>query len=78
MIFLVTFVSDFCNMNDIINIIITDDQQLFRRGLKLILESEGFRVLAEASNGIELLRILEGSKKKADVILLDIELLGKG
>jgi DNA-binding NarL/FixJ family response regulator len=56
-----------------IRLIITDDHNLFRNGLKLLFSGQpDISVVAEASNGIELLSILE--KQTADVILIDIEM----
>jgi DNA-binding NarL/FixJ family response regulator len=34
-----------------LEILITDDHMLFRQGLRSLLESEGFRVIAEAADG---------------------------
>jgi DNA-binding NarL/FixJ family response regulator len=56
-----------------IRIALADDHQLFRNGLKILLESfEEFTVVAEASNGAELLNTLENSP--ADIILMDISM----
>lgn len=56
-----------------IRIALADDHQLFRNGLKILLESfEEFAVVAEASNGAELLRVLEHTP--ADVVLMDISM----
>lgn len=56
-----------------INIIIADDHQLFRNGIKALIKSdENFRIVGEASDAQELLDLLP--KKKADVLLLDISL----
>lgn len=55
------------------NIIIVDDHTLFRNGLRTLLDAiTGFHVVAEASDGIELLDLLP--TVQADVILLDIEM----
>lgn len=54
-------------------IIITDDHEMFREAIKTLLEIEQIAVvLAIASNGKELLEILE--KQKPDIILLDIDM----
>jgi len=54
-------------------IIIVDDHRLFRSGLKYLLESTGkFKVLAEASNGFELMNLLENIKPL--LIILDINM----
>jgi DNA-binding NarL/FixJ family response regulator len=58
---------------DKIRIIITDDHQLFRNGLKILLNAfQEFEVIAEASNGEEFLRILKNTP--ADVVLMDINM----
>ena len=58
-----------------INIIIADDQQLFRKGFAMVLETiDNVRVMAEAGNGEELLKILE--EKTPDIVFLDIDMPG--
>lgn len=54
-------------------IIIADDHQLFREGLKLLIEMEGLgKVVAEAENGQALLELLE--KHSPDLIIMDVEM----
>ncbi len=54
-------------------IIIADDHQLFRNGLKILINSfPDLEVAGEASNGEEFLRILENTK--ADIALMDINM----
>src|SRR5512138_310229 len=56
-----------------IRIILADDHQLFRNGLKMLLEaSPEFEIAGEASNGEEFLRILRNCV--ADVVLMDINM----
>ena len=56
-----------------IRIIIADDHQLFRNGLKLLLNSfTEFEVAGEASNGEEFLRLLKTTP--ADIALMDINM----
>jgi len=56
-----------------IRIIIADDHQLFRNGLKILLNAfPEFEVTAEASNGVEFLRILQDTK--AEIVLMDINM----
>jgi DNA-binding NarL/FixJ family response regulator len=56
-----------------IRIIIIDDHQLFRNGLKILLNAfPEFEVTGEASNGEEFLRILKNTK--ADIALMDINM----
>lgn len=58
---------------DKIGIIIADDHQLFRNGLKILLDSfPDFEVIGEASNGEEFLKLLKSVK--ADVALMDINM----
>lgn len=54
-------------------IIITDDHKIFREGLKSLIVKEGIAdVIAEASNGSELLKLLP--QHQPDLILMDIEM----
>jgi DNA-binding NarL/FixJ family response regulator len=54
-------------------IIIVDDHRLFRSGLKYILEAtEKYEVLAEASDGFELLELLEHTKPQ--LVIMDISM----
>jgi len=56
-----------------VRIIIADDHQLFRNGLRLLLSAfPGFEVVEEASDGVELLSKLDGCK--ADIVLMDINM----
>ena len=58
---------------DIIGTIIVDDHVIYRKGLRTVLNEIPFvKVIAEASNGKELLRILKTNT--ADVILMDINM----
>ena len=60
-------------MMEKIRIIIADDHQLFRNGLKILLNAfPEFEVTGEASNGVEFLKILKNTK--ADVALMDINM----
>ena len=54
-------------------IVIADDHALFRNGLKMLIgQNEKYEVAAEASNGKELIGVLE--QTEADLILLDISM----
>jgi DNA-binding NarL/FixJ family response regulator len=56
-----------------IRIIIADDHQLFRNGLKILLNAfPEFEVAGEASNGNEFLKILKNTP--ADIALMDINM----
>lgn len=55
------------------NVLIVEDQSIVRQGLKLMIESDPeFQVVAEASNGLEAIKILE--KHVVDVVLMDIRM----
>ncbi|MEM6800175.1 MAG: response regulator transcription factor [Bacteroidota bacterium] len=56
-----------------IKLILADDHQMFREGIKSLLISEGdIQVVGEASDGEELL--VEINSLEADIVLLDIEM----
>lgn len=56
-----------------IHLIIADDHQLFRRGLRQLCEvNGGFEVLAEAGNGVEALQAVR--QHRPNVALLDIRM----
>lgn len=56
-----------------IQVLIVDDHLVVREGLKLILETnQRYEVVAEASNGVEAVRLAEAHKP--DIILLDLNM----
>ena len=56
-----------------IKIILTDDHQLFRNGLRILLDVfPEFEVVGEASNGEEFLQLIKNCE--ADVVLMDINM----
>ncbi|MDX8340913.1 response regulator transcription factor [Draconibacterium sp. IB214405] len=58
-----------------IDIVVTDDHMLFRKGMAALLEDfEMVENIYEAGNGVQLLRLLEGLDKHPDLILLDINM----
>jgi two-component system response regulator NreC len=57
-------------MREKIRVIIADDHDIYRDGLKLLLNSDEIEVVGEASNGIQLLD--EARKYKPDVVLTDL------
>jgi len=60
-------------MNDTIKLIIVDDHEIFRNGLKMILgRLKHIDIVGEASNGQEFLSLIKFTK--CDVVLMDIEM----
>ena len=60
-------------VDKVTRVIIADDHQLFRNGLKLLLDSfPEFRVAGEAANGNDLLDLL--LETEAELILMDINM----
>jgi DNA-binding NarL/FixJ family response regulator len=53
-------------------VLIADDQALIREGLRLILESGGIDVVAEAANGAE--AVHRARRARPDVVLMDIRM----
>ena len=60
-------------MKQIIKILLVDDQSLFREGLRTLLEVQpDFRIVGEASNGEESLRL--AATTQPDIILMDLRM----
>lgn len=60
-------------MNSKAKIVIVDDHEMFREGMKLLIETEGIgEVIAEAENGQQFLDILEN--QTPDLVIMDIEM----
>lgn len=58
-----------------INIAIADDEQLFRKGIRFLLEREAnFNVIFEAENGKELIDFMTTTEEFPDVILMDLKM----
>ena len=58
-----------------INIVIADDEQLFRKGIRFLLEREkSFNIIFEAENGQELVNFIEASTELPDVIIMDLKM----
>ncbi len=53
-----------------IQVVVADDHQIVRQGLKALLEREGFRVVGEAANGQQALQLAE--KFHPEVAVLDL------
>jgi len=62
-------------MNNTIRILLADDHAVLRSGLRALLETEqDLKVIAEAPNGLDAVRLLE--QHKPDVALVDISMPG--
>jgi DNA-binding NarL/FixJ family response regulator len=58
-----------------INIIIADDEQLFRKGVRFILEKQAcFNVIFEAENGQQLIDFISTTEEFPDIILMDLKM----
>jgi DNA-binding NarL/FixJ family response regulator len=58
-----------------ITLAIADDEVLFRKGMKLILNGfEGIHVALEAENGLNLLAQLRSAEELPDILLLDLKM----
>ncbi len=61
-----------------LNVLIVDDEPFIRQGLRVLVdwEAEGFRIIGEASDGLEALEMME--HHQADLIIADIQMPGMG
>ena len=55
-----------------VRLLLADDHDLVRQGLKALLERQGFQVVCEAADGQEALRV--AAKDKPDVAIIDISM----
>lgn len=53
-----------------VRVLLADDHEMFRQGLRLLLEAEGFQFVGEASNGFEAVRLCE--IHHPEVVILDL------
>jgi DNA-binding NarL/FixJ family response regulator len=62
-------------MNDVIEIVLVDDEILFRKGISFLLEKEtNIDIVFEASNGEELISFLRNTNKHPDIIIMDLKM----
>lgn len=62
-------------MSDPIKLIVTDDEELFRKGMiQLVSEHPQINVIGEAANGQLLLNLLRATDELPDIILLDLKM----
>jgi DNA-binding NarL/FixJ family response regulator len=58
-----------------INIVIVDDEELFRKGIRFLLERESnFNISFEAKNGKELVHYIKTTEEFPDIILMDLKM----
>ena len=58
-----------------IRVLLVDDHQIIRDGIKLILDSaKDIEVMAEASNGTDAIQYLEKNSRNVDIVLMDINM----
>lgn len=62
-------------MNNKIDIILVDDEILFRKGISFLLGREqNIKIVFEASNGDELISFLRNTKRHPDIIIMDLKM----
>ena len=59
-------------MSEEISVLLVDDHGLVRRGFRRILEDDGMKVVGEASNGVEAIRLANELKPK--VVVMDLSM----
>jgi DNA-binding NarL/FixJ family response regulator len=59
-----------------VRVLLVDDHDLFRTGLRTLLEEQGVNVVGEASAGEEAVELVK--QEVPDVVLMDLEMPGKG
>ena len=60
---------------DKVNIIVTDDHKLFRKGIcALLADFDAVDKIEEAGNGQELIELIQAKNEMPDLILLDIQM----
>jgi two-component system response regulator NreC len=55
-----------------LSILIADDHELVRRGIRGLIEAQGWRVMGEASDGVE--AVAKAKRTRPDIAIIDIEM----
>jgi DNA-binding NarL/FixJ family response regulator len=58
-----------------VRVLLVDDHDLFRTGLRTLLEEQGVEIVGEAANGDDAVHLVE--EHAPDVVLMDLEMPGK-
>jgi two-component system response regulator DegU len=53
-----------------VKVVLVDDHDLLRRGIKTMLETEGIEVVGEGSDGTDALRLVE--ETLPDIVIVDV------
>ena len=59
-----------------VRVLLVDDHDLFRTGLRTLLEEQGVEIVGEAANGDDAVMLVE--EHAPDVVLMDLDMPGKG
>ncbi|MBA3718180.1 MAG: response regulator transcription factor [Actinobacteria bacterium] len=59
-----------------VRVLLVDDHDLFRTGLRTLLEEQGIEIVGEAANGEDAVTLVE--EHAPDVVLMDLEMPGMG
>jgi DNA-binding NarL/FixJ family response regulator len=59
-----------------VRVLLVDDHDLFRTGLRTLLEEQGVEIVGEAANGEEAVQL--ATEHAPEVVLMDLEMPGKG
>src|SRR5262245_55830533 len=58
-----------------VRVLLVDDHDLFRTGLRTLLEEQGIEIVGEAANGDDAIQLVK--EHAPDVVLMDLEMPGK-